>query len=151
MTSSDFCKRVHVGSASPEMDWQNGFGFGSDSGFDLRGIDIHRPRVDVSQDRRTARMDDRVDGGTESHGRGDHFITGSNTRGQHAQVHRRGARADGGRKALAFIQAKLLFKTSHPRAGADPAGLKTAYDVVNFVLLDLRCAEYYELRRHGSP
>jgi len=62
-------------------------------------------------------------------------------------VHRSGAGADSGGQGLALVRAKLLFKPGDAGAGSDPAGFETAHDLVNFVLLDFRRAENYEVRK----
>ena len=56
-----------------------------DPALDLIRVNVHRPRIEVGEDRIQACVDDGIDRGAEGHGGGDHLIAGLQTGPQEAQ------------------------------------------------------------------
>ena len=73
--AGDLQNRIHVGRLAIEMHRNNGFRFGRDGGFDLRGVDGVRRGVDVHENRRGPGVTDGRDRGYEGEGRGDDFVS----------------------------------------------------------------------------
>lgn len=117
---------IHVAGAAEEVHRNDRLGAGRDGRLDQIGIDVEGAFLDVHEDRRGAHVADRLGGGKEGEGRGDHFVTGTDPQGPKGDVEGigPGIEADGVLHAQvggAFGLEGLLLGTEDELAGAhDP-------------------------------
>jgi hypothetical protein len=141
VTARNVENRVHFTAAPTHVDDQYGLGAGSDSRFDVRGIEVEGRSDAIDKNGFRSGVDDGVNGGAKRHGGRDHFIASADSQGEQRQMNRSRTTAHSDGMGCAFVARELLFEALDPSPQPDPMAAQTLDDRRDLGLANYRRPE----------
>ena len=136
-------QRGHVGRLAEQVHWQDRARARRDGRGHGLGIDVEGAGIDVDEHGLGAHVADRLRGGDEREGRGDHLVPGPEIGRAQREVQRVGAGSAGDRVAYPEILGQLVLQCLHVRPENESRALEHVCDrgidlVPEFVVLALQ-------------
>src|SRR6266849_8452237 len=134
-------QRIHLTRSSGEMNGKDRAGTRGNRGLHCWGIQVHRLKRNVCENRHGSRVKDCIRSGRKRERAGDHLVSLADPSGEHRDMERSRAGADCDRVSAPDVLGKFLLELLRSWPSADPSTPECLHNCFDFLRPDTRASE----------